>query len=113
MIIKSKIIFANKKIKNAFNKLKEKKSEEKKIYEFLVRAFEDIENNAFCGTQIPKKLIPKEYIKKYKIDNLWKYDLPNAWRLLYSVEKDSLIIISIILEWFPHKKYERKFNYKS
>ncbi|MDI6708812.1 MAG: hypothetical protein QME47_07005, partial [Candidatus Thermoplasmatota archaeon] len=30
-------------------------------------------------------LIPKEYIEKYSIDNLWKYNMPKAWRLLYSV----------------------------
>jgi hypothetical protein len=50
-------------------------------------------------------------LKKYKIDNLWKYDLPKAWRLLYSVARDEIIIISIILEWLPHKEYEKRFKY--
>ena len=67
--------------------------------------------NAFCGTQIPKRLFPKEYIQKYGITNLWKYDLPKAWRLLYSVAKDEVVVISIILEWFDHKEYERRFKY--
>lgn len=31
---------------------------------------EKIIQNPFCGIQIPKKLIPKVYIKKYKIKNL-------------------------------------------
>lgn len=57
------IVFADEKIKEAFEKLKESKTEDRRLYDFLVRAFEDIEKDAFCGIQIPKKLIPKEYEK--------------------------------------------------
>lgn len=107
----SRIQFADEKVKNAFYELKNAKGDEKQLYDWLVRAFNDIEENAFCGIQIPKKLIPKEYIQKYKIHNLWKYNLPNAWRLLYSIERDEIIVISIVLEWMDHKKYERRFGY--
>ena len=82
------------------------------LYDWLSRAFEDIQKDAFCGIQIPKRLIPREYIKKYGIDNLWKYDMPKAWRLLYSVLGDKVIVISIIIEWLPHRKYEKRFGYK-
>ena len=81
------------------------------MHEFIVRAFEDIENNAFCGIQIPKKLIPKEYLKKYPVKNLWKYNLPDAWRLIYSVQGKNLLVFSIILEWMDHKTYEKRFGY--
>ncbi|MCW6158831.1 MAG: hypothetical protein LVQ63_05065 [Thermoplasmatales archaeon] len=50
-------------------------------------------------------------MSKYEIDNLWKYNLPNAWRLVYSVAGSEVEIIAILLEWFPHKEYERRFNY--
>jgi len=109
--LKCKVVFADDKVKKAFDKLKGSKTEDKRIYEWLNRAFDDIKEDAFCGTQVPKRLIPKEYLKKYKIDNLWKYDLPNAWRLMYSVARDEIIVISIILEWLPHKEYERRFKY--
>ena len=108
MNIPSKIQFADKKVKNSFEKLK---SSDEKLYKRLVNVFKDIETNAFCGILIPKKLIPKEYIRKYKIKNLWKYNLPNAWRLLYSIEANEIIVISIILEWMDHKEYERRFKY--
>ena len=81
------------------------------MHTLILRAFEDIENNAFCGIQIPKKLIPKEYIKKYNVRNLWKYNLPDAWRLIYSLEGKNLFVFSIILEWMNHKEYERRFGY--
>lgn len=108
MKLSTKVKFVNEKLKESFENLKDF---EKQIYNWLMRAFEDIEKNAFCGIQIPKKLIPKEYIKKYKIKNLWKYNLPNAWRLLYSIENQEIIVVSIILEWLNHKDYERKFKY--
>ncbi len=106
--MRSKIQFVSEKIKNAFHKLED---EDTSMYGLISRAFEDIENNAFCGIQIPKKLIPKEYLKKYNVKNLWKYNLPDAWRLIYSVEGKNLLVFSIILEWMDHKTYERRFGY--
>ena len=109
----SNVIFADTKVKKAFKKLQDSKAEDQQLYKFLVRAFKDIEENAFCGIRISKKLIPKEYKKKYAIDALWKYNMPNAWRLIYSVGKQKLIIVSIVLEWLDHKNYDRKFGYKT
>jgi len=108
MKLPSKIQFADEKVKKAFKQLK---SIDNKFYNHLVRAFKDIEENTFCGIQIPKKLIPKQYLKKYNIHNLWKYNLPDAWRLLYSIEANEIRVISIVLEWMDHKSYERKFKY--
>jgi len=112
MKIKSIVKFADMKVKRAFKKLKKSKTEDKQLYEFIDRAIDDLEKDAFVGIQIPKKLIPKEYIKKYKIDNLWKYDLPSGWRLLYSVVGDEVTVISIIIEWMTHKHYEKRMGYK-
>ena len=109
--MKSRVVFVDEKLQKAFDKLRTSKTEDRKLFEWLNRAFDDLKENAFCGIQIPKKLIPKTYIKKYGIDNLWKYDLPRGWRLLYSVAKDEIMIISIILEWMDHKTYERRFKY--
>jgi len=70
-----------------------------------------LEENVFIGIQIPKRLIPKYYLQNYLIKNLWKYNLPNGWRLLYSIIGEEIMIISVILEWLDHKKYERRFKY--
>jgi len=109
--MRSEIKFAEEKIKESLEKLKYSKTEDKKLYEWINRAFDDLENNAFCGIQITKNLIPKEYIQKYGIDNLWKYDLPTGWRLIYSVAHGEVCVLSIILEWMDHKNYERRFGY--
>lgn len=109
--MKSHIKFAEERLKKALVKLKKSKTEDKKLYEWINRALDDIEEDAFCSVQVPKKLIPKEYMQKYGIDNLWKYDLPKGWRLLYSVADGEVIVISIIIEWMTHKEYERRFRY--
>jgi len=107
----SEIHFADEDVRKSFEALKGSTSEDKQLYEWLSRAFKDVQQNAFCGIQIPKKLIPSEYMKKYGIKNLWKYNMPNAWRLLYSIEANEIKIISIILEWMDHKAYERRMKY--
>ncbi len=109
--MKVEIVFANEKLKQAFNRLKDSKTEDNQLYELLKRAFEDIEKNPSGFIHVPKNLIPKEYIRKYGIDNLWKYDLPNGWRLLYSLSRDKVLLLAIILEWLDHKNYERRFKY--
>ena len=98
--------FVNDKIQKTYEQL-----EEKPLKDQLKKALYDIEENPFCGTQIPKKLIPKDYIKKHNISNVWKYNLPGAWRLIYSIRGGEAIIITIILDWMDHKTYERKFKY--
>lgn len=105
------VTFVDKKIENEFETLKEGKFEDEQLYTFIDRAIKDLKANPTCGVKIPKKLWPKEYIQKYEITNLWKYDLPNAWRLIYTIQTNDVMILNVILEWFNHKEYERKFKY--
>ncbi len=106
-----KVAFISQKLKREFHSLKSGKFEDKKLYNFIDRAIDDLEKDPLCGTKIQKRLWPKEYKKKYEVTNLWKYDLPNAWRIVYTVESDEVMIMSIILEWFTHKDYEKRFKY--
>ena len=105
------VVFVDESLKKAYEKIKDSTTEDRRLYEWLNRAFDDIKEDYNCGIFIPKRLIPDSYVKKYDIDNLWKYDLPTGWRLLYSVKATDVIILAILLEWLPHKKYERRFNY--
>ncbi len=98
--------FISQKLKHQFDTLKDKQ-----LYHFIDHAIDDLKKNPACGTKIQKKLWPKEYKKKYEITNLWKYDLPNAWRIIYTIDTDEVRIMSIILEWFSHKDYEKRFKY--
>jgi Txe/YoeB family toxin of Txe-Axe toxin-antitoxin module len=108
----SKIIFSDEKTREEYLRLGKGRYEERQLKDWLDKAFSELENNAFCGIQIPKKLIPKEYFQKSDgLGNLWKYNLPEAWRLIYTVKKDQVIILSIVLDWMDHKEYEKRFKY--
>jgi len=103
----SNIRFLDKNLQDVFYKLEEGDNSKKELFRLINNALDDLEKNAFCGIQIPKKLIPKEY----NVKNLWKYNLPHGWRLIYSVVDNKIIVISLILEWLNHKDYERRFKY--
>jgi hypothetical protein len=84
---------------------------ERQMFNYILRAKNDIKENAFCGIPLSKRLIPEKY-KKLGIDNIWKYDLPNGWRLIYTITSPNKAeIITIIIEWFDHKEYEKRFKY--
>ena len=66
MIKPSKVVFISDELEKDFNKL----PEDNPIKKSIIRAIKDLKENAFCGIQIPKRLFPKEYVKKYNINNL-------------------------------------------
>jgi len=95
-------------IKKSLKKLKRK---DKELYRHIENALRNIQEDPVCGIKIPIRLIPKEWKSKYNINNLYKYNLPNAWRLLYSLIGDRVEVIAIILGGYDHKSYGRLFRY--
>ncbi|MBD3263009.1 hypothetical protein GF374_01365 [Candidatus Woesearchaeota archaeon] len=106
------VAFYDENIKKAFEELKSGKSADFVIYKAINNAIDKLKQNPKYGIHIPKKLIPEEYIRKYDVDNLWKYNLPKAWRLLYTLKADKVMILAVILDWKDHKSYSRLFKYK-
>ncbi len=103
----SRVVFISDELENSYKSLPENSH----IKKAIKRAVIDLRENAFCATQIPKRLFPKEY-SAYGITNLWKYDVTGGWRLLYTVTAENKIeLISAILEWLDHKDYETRFHY--
>jgi len=109
--MKSSLYFADDQIRHDFLMLKSGRAEQKEIFNQLNTAFDIIAMNPFCGIQVPKRLIPKMYLTKYGIDNLWKFNFHKNWRLMYSVAGDGTQVVTLVLEWLPHKEYERRFGY--
>ncbi len=73
--------FIDEKAKKEYEKAR---LENPKLFKSLEMATDDLKSNPENGIKIPKKFWPKKYSMKYRIDNLWKYDLLNAWRLIYN-----------------------------
>ncbi len=87
--------------------------EAKYLIELVSRATAKLAGNREAGKKIPKKLWPKEYIQKYGITNLWKYNLDSYWRLTYTITGNEVDLFLIYLERMAHKEYDRKFGYKT
>lgn len=105
--MRSNPVFADEKLQEEFEKITDKQLKKQ-----LDNAIKNLEENAFCGIQIPKRLIPKEYHSRFgELTNLWKYNLPDAWRLIYTIKNNNVAILSVLLDWLDHKDYERKFKY--
>ena len=67
-----------------------------------------IKQNPFYGDNIKKELIPKQY----KVSNLWRVELTNFWRMLYTIRGDEIEIVCFILNILNHKNYNKLLGYK-
>ncbi len=87
-------------------------SEATYLLDIISKATARLAENIEAGKKIPRKLWPKEYIQKYDITNLWKYNLDSYWRLIYTIRGNQADLFLIYLEYMDHKKYDRKFKYR-
>ena len=71
-----------------------------------------LKKNPFAGDQIPKRQIPKKYIDKYDADNVWRIELANRWRLIYTITGNQVEIINFVMDIFDHRKYDKVFGYQ-
>ncbi|MBI2109681.1 hypothetical protein HYT58_00720 [Candidatus Woesearchaeota archaeon] len=71
-----------------------------------------LKQNPFAGDQVPKRLIPDKYSKKFDVDNVWRIELADRWRLVYTITGNQIEIITFVMDIFDHKEYDKVFGYK-
>ena len=59
---------------------------------------------------IKNTLWPDEY-KKYSLKNLRKINLNENYRMIYTIVTSNIDDVVVLIEWFDHKEYERRFGY--
>lgn len=95
-----------------------KEAANSKIEGSILRAIQNkvelIKANIHYGVPVAKRLIPAEYKIKYGITNLFRVELPNYWRMLYTLtDGDTTVeIVAFVLDMMDHKKYNKKFGYR-
>lgn len=99
-----KVVFLNEDLESLFNSLNDKDS----IKKGLKKAIREIQEDVFCGRNVKKDLIPRKYSE---LNNLWIYNLPSAWRLIYAVSPGKVEILAVVLDWMSHKDYENLFSF--
>ena len=73
---------------------------------------EELQKNPFYGVQIPKNLIPRIYIERYDVENLWKCNLSLAWRAIYFIKGERERIFVSIVDLVDHSTYDKIFGYR-
>ena len=83
-------------------------SDEIQLLRSILQKKDFIKQNPFYGDNIEKSKIPK----KYGVSNLWRVELTNFWRMLYTIKGDQIEVICFVLEIMDHEKYNKVFGYK-
>lgn len=86
------------------------------VHQSIFRSVERVKGwlkeNPFAGEQVQKSLIPQYYLNKYGVTNLWRINLSDYWRLIYTIQSNEVEIIDFVLNIVDHKKYDKIFGYK-
>ena len=83
-------------------------TDEMQLLNSIKQKVEFIKANPFYGDNIEKSKIPKEY----SVQNLWRVELSQFWRMLYTIKGDQIEIICFIVDILSHPTYDKKFGYK-
>ena len=71
-----------------------------------------VAENRYAGEQVQKDRIPRKYIRKYGINNLYRYQHPKGFRSTYTVITPTKgVYYVIILDLLSHKEYDDLFGY--
>lgn len=93
-----------------------KKGIESSFHQTLLRSINRVKDllkdNPFAGEQVKKRQIPGKYDLNYTINNIWRIDLANRWRLVYTIKGNEIEIINFVMDILDHKQYDKVFGYK-
>lgn len=79
------------------------------VWTALVAFAPKLKKDPFLGTQIPKDRFPAAFAG---YPNLWKLDLPHAFRAVYAVIGRPGGGVKVVIDWVgSHKEYDRLFGY--
>jgi len=83
-----------------------------KEFKLLKKGMSQLSLNYEQGVKMPRRLpIFKYYSEKYGIDNLWKLDVGQKWRLMYTLTTEGIKLITLILDLVDHKTYDERGGY--
>ena len=86
-------------------------SDNQTLFDSVKQKVEFLKANPQYGVHVSQNKIPKEYLEKYNVNNIWKANLSGAWRMIYTLRGDKVEILTIILDLLSHPDYDKKFKY--
>jgi len=92
------------------------KSIESSFHQTLLRSINRVKDllkqNPFAGDQVPKRQIPSKYLQKFDANNVWRIELADRWRLIYTITGNQIEIINFVIDIINHRDYDKIFGYK-
>ena len=79
-----------------------------------------LKKNYDYGIHIPKRNVAQKYTTQYEVTNLWKVNLAEGWRMIYTIRQPQrggleVEILSIwldVLDIINHEEYDKIFKYR-
>ncbi|MBI5228152.1 hypothetical protein HY988_06185 [Candidatus Micrarchaeota archaeon] len=87
-------------------------SENQKLIKSIDEKIDRLKYVPDSGIQISRKLFPSKYLIQNDINNLWKLNLFNYWRLIYTMRGDKAEVLCIVLDLIDHPTYNKIFGYR-
>ena len=78
----------------------------------ILRVKDLLKQNPFAGDQVPKRQMPDKYDKKYDAQNIWRIELADRWRLIYTITGNQIEIVTFVVDIFNHRDYDKVLGYK-
>ena len=98
--------------KDSYLELKKRTDKESQsILNSIERIKAILKDNPQFGDPIAKRLIPK-LLRDKGIQNLYRAELSNYWRMIYTIEGNKVEIFLFVLNIVDHKDYNKLFGYK-
>lgn len=96
----------------AFLELKKRRD---KMSAQMVRSIERVitilKDNPQFGDPIKRELYPEEF-QEMDLNNLYRAELSNFWRMLYTIEGSNVEILVFVLSIADHPDYNKLFGYR-
>lgn len=80
-----------------------------RLHKHLRRLAARLENDPTAGDHIAGTRIPPRFAR---VRNLWRVELPGAWRALYTIASYPGRDMEVVIVWIgDHTEYDRLFGY--
>lgn len=80
-----------------------------KFVKWIQSMADALKENKFAGELVRKSQIPKVYIERFKVNNLYRYGHPEGYRSFYTI----IDKCPHILDLMSHPEYDKVFRYKT
>ena len=95
---------------------KQFRSSPREVRDGLNRLARSLRDDPQVGTFLRLRRIPRATVHRWearvgRLSNLYKVDLPGAWRALYTVGSDGPLRVVLVLEVVSHTEYDRLLGF--